>query len=169
MIYLDHMKKLSKTEWIAVGVSMLFVVYTLFGGNITALFQSVEQGNTLATATQNTSGSGVIVNDVIVGNGAVIERGQLVSVHYTLTLSDGTLVQNSRDVGLPIKFVLGDHSILPSFEDGLIGTKVGSVRTIVIPSELGYGPNQNGPIPANSTLIFTVEVLDAVPMSPQAI
>ncbi len=153
------MKKLSKTEWVAVAISIIFVSYALFGGSILGMFGSMPQNPALAIAPQTSSVTGVVVNDIVVGSGEEVIPGKFVSAHYILSLSNGTVIQNSRDLGMPIQFVYGGGEVLPAFEEGVKGMKVGGVRTIVIPPELGYGPNANGPIPANSTLIFTVEVL----------
>jgi FKBP-type peptidyl-prolyl cis-trans isomerase len=85
--------------------------------------------------------------------------GDRLSVHYILSLSDGKVVQNSKDFGQPFQFTLGAGEVIPGWEQGFNGMKVGGVRTIIIPPELGYGPNQAGPIPPNSTLVFTVELV----------
>ena len=162
------MKKLSKKEWIAVGVAVVFVGYTLFGGNIMSLFQNNLMGdNSQAAAASSISASGVIINDVVVGQGAEVKIGQLVSVNYILSLSDGTVVQNSKDFGTLFKFTLGAGEVIPGWEQGFADMKVGGVRTIIIPPELAYGSNQAGPIPPNSTLIFTIELLDATDLPTQ--
>lgn len=158
------MKKLSKREWVAVAVAIIFVGYTLFGSNIMSLFQqNTMSENSLgaaASANPSNNNNGVIINDVVVGQGALVKTGDLVSVNYILSLSDGTVVQNSKDFGQPFKFTLGAGEVIPGWEMGFAGMKVGGVRTIVIPPELAYGSNQNGPIPPNSTLVFTIELLD---------
>lgn len=162
------MKKLSKKEWVAVAVAIIFVGYTLFGGNIMSLFQkNIMSENSTATVVNSDipNNNGVIINDVVVGQGAEVKTGQLVSVHYILSLSDGTVIQNSKDLGQPFKFTLGAGEVIPGWEQGFAGMKIGGVRTIVIPPELAYGSQQAGPIPPNSTLIFTIELLDATDVS----
>ena len=157
------MKKLSKKEWVAVGVAVVFVGYTLFGGSITSLFQknSMSENSTASVAnSEPLNNNGVIINDVVVGQGVEVKSGQLVSVHYILSLSDGTVIQNSKDLGQPFKFTFGANEVIPGWEMGFAGMKVGGVRTIIIPPELAYGSNQAGPIPPNSTLVFTIELLD---------
>lgn len=157
------MKKLSKKEWVAVAVAVVFVGYTLFGGNIISLFQKnlMNQNSASVANSQPINNNGVIINDVVVGQGAEVKNGQSVSVHYILSLSDGTVVQNSKDFGQPFKFTLGAGQVIPGWEQGFVGMKIGGVRTIVIPPELAYGSQQAGPIPPNSTLIFTIELIDA--------
>jgi FKBP-type peptidyl-prolyl cis-trans isomerase FkpA len=158
------MKNLSKKEWVAVAVAVIFVGYTLFGGSIMSLFQkSTMNGNSSLTANavgSDFSNNGVIIKDVSVGQGVEVKQGDLVSVNYILALADGTVVQNSKDFGQPFKFTLGAGEVIPGWELGFAGMKVGGVRTITIPPELAYGANQAGPIPPNSTLVFTVELLD---------
>jgi peptidylprolyl isomerase/FKBP-type peptidyl-prolyl cis-trans isomerase FkpA len=158
------MRKLSKTEWVATALAIVFVAYTLFGSNITSLFQKkpMSDDSLAAVTTADKNNTGVIINDISVGQGAEVKMGDLVSVHYILSLSDGTVVQNSKDFGAPFKFTLGAGEVIPGWEQGFAGMKVGGVRTIVIPPELAYGANQAGPIPPNSTLIFTIEVVDSV-------
>lgn len=158
------MKNLSKKEWVAVAVAVIFVGYTLFGGNIMNLFQKniMNQNSTASVVnSQSTNNNGVIISDVMVGQGAEVKTGQSVSVHYILSLADGTIVQNSKDFGQPFKFTFGAGQVIPGWEMGFAGMKVGGVRIITIPPELAYGPNQVGPIPPNSTLVFTIELLDA--------
>lgn len=157
------MQKLSKKEWIAVAVSIVFVGYTLFGGSIINLFQqgSMDTNQEAQVAGAANTPSGIITNDVVVGSGAEVKSGQLVSVNYILTLADGTPIQNSKDFGVPFQFTLGAGEVIPGWEQGFSGMKVGGVRTIIIPPEMGYGANQAGPIPPNSTLVFTIELLDA--------
>jgi FKBP-type peptidyl-prolyl cis-trans isomerase len=157
------MRKLSKREWVAVAAAVVFVAYTLFGGNIINLFQqnSMNQDSSAAAANATQSNGGVIINDVTIGTGAEVKSGQLVSVNYILSLSDGTVIQNSKDFGKPFQFTLGAGQVITGWEQGFAGMKVGGVRTIIIPPELGYGDKQTGPIPPNSTLIFSIELLDA--------
>lgn len=155
--------KLSKKEWVAIAAAVVFVCYTLFGGNIIGLFQQNSMSeNSTASVANSFNNNGVIINDVVVGQGTEVKAGQLVSVHYILSLSDGTVLQNSKDFGQPFKFALGAGDVIPGWELGFSGMKVGGVRTIVIPPELAYGANQAGPIPPNSTLIFTIELIDTV-------
>jgi FKBP-type peptidyl-prolyl cis-trans isomerase len=162
------MKRLSKKEWVAVAVAGIFVAYSLFGSNIMRLFQKeVSNQDSQAAAASSTNNSGVIINDITVGKGAEVKVGDRVSMHYILSLSDGTTIQNSKDFGQPFTFTYGAGEVIPGMEQGLSGMKVGGVRTIVIPPNLGYGANQVGPIPANSTLIFTIELVDAQPSATQ--
>lgn len=156
-------KKLSKKEWIAVAVGVSVIIYTLFGNNIKNLFETDKNNNmdTTIRAQTNQNNTGVIIQDIKVGNGASITKGQTLKVHYILSLKDGTLLQNSKDFGAPFEFVFGAGQVISGWEIGLEGMKVGGIRTITIPPEFGYGANQAGPIPPNSTLVFSVELVEA--------
>lgn len=163
------MRKLSKVEWIAASAGVLFVAYTLFGAEIMNLFYKTQMNDNQSAAVINSGDQGVIINDLVVGNGNTAEVGKMLKVHYLLSLQDGTQVQNSKDFGQPFEFLLGAGEVIPGWEVGLQGMKVGGTRTIIIPPELGYGPQQVGAIPANSTLIFTVELVDAAEFVPDLV
>lgn len=156
------MKTLSKKEWIAVSVSILFITYAFLGPEIIAFFNGTTDSS-LSTASVASSGlqNNIIINDVLVGTGEQIKKGQLIRANYILSLSNGTIIQDSKDLGIPLEFVFGEGEVIPGFDMGFEGMKVGGIRTIVIPPELAYGANEAGPIPPNSTLIFTVEVLSS--------
>lgn len=166
------MKKLSNKEWIAVAVAVAFVGYTLFGFNIMSLFQKSSMNQDASAAAVNTTvpnDKGLIINDIVVGQGPLVKKGDRVSVHYILSLSDGTTLQNSKDFGAPFKFTLGAGEVIQGWEMGFEGMHVGGVRTVVIPPELAYGNKQAGPIPPNSTLVFTIELVGIEPAPVQSV
>ena len=107
------------------------------------------------------------ITDVTVGNGAVAANGKQVSVHYTGWLYDpkaadkhGKKFDSSRDHGEPFSFKLGAGQVIRGWDQGVAGMKVGGKRTLIIPSELGYGSRgAGGAIPPNATLLFDVELL----------
>lgn len=129
----------------------------------------MNKNSTAAVAVSGVNSGGVIIRDIIVGQGEEIKVGQKVSVNYVLSLSDGTIIQNSKELGAPFTFTLGAGEVIQGWEAGFAGMKVGGVRMIVVPPELGYGSAQVGPIPANSTLIFTVEALYVTDAAPQPV
>jgi FKBP-type peptidyl-prolyl cis-trans isomerase FkpA len=153
------MKKLSLKEWVAVGAGVLFVGYSLFGGDIMNLFNRNMTNQNETAAAVNSNVNGVIINDINVGSGEELVMGKRATLHYILSLSDGTTIQNSRDFGTPFSFTLGVDKLIPGWEQGVLGMKEGGVRTIVIPPELGYGAAGQGPVPPNATLVFTIELL----------
>lgn len=164
------MKKLSKKEWIAVSLAIVFVAYTLFGGNIMALFQrGFSNGEAAAVGGADLGSSGITVADVLAGQGKEAKSGDQVAVNYVLALQDGTVIQNSKDFGVPFTFTLGAGDVIAGWEKGIEGMKVGGIRTIVVPPELGYGARGNGPIPPNATLVFTIELVEIQAGIPQAV
>lgn len=103
---------------------------------------------------------GLIIQDVVVGKGAEARTGSVAVVHYVGRLENGTQFDSSLDRGEPFGFLLGSGHVIQGWERGILGMKVGGRRVLVIPASLGYGDRAVGPIPANSTLIFQVELLD---------
>lgn len=96
------------------------------------------------------------------GTGAQPQAGQIVSVHYTGWLTDGTKFDSSRDRGAPIEFPLGQGRVIKGWDEGIAAMKIGEKRTLVIPPSLGYGERGRGPvIPPNATLVFKVELVGA--------
>lgn len=93
----------------------------------------------------------------------VAKAGDVVSVNYTGRLEDGTVFDSNVDPSFghvePFVFPLGIGQVIPGWDEGIVGMKVGEKKTLTVPPEKGYGENAVGPIPANSTLIFDVEVL----------
>ncbi len=94
------------------------------------------------------------------GAGDVAASGQMVRVHYTGTLTDGSKFDSSVDRGTPFEFRLGAGMVIQGWEQGIVGMRVGGRRKLVIPPDLGYGASGFPPvIPPNSTLVFEVELL----------
>jgi len=96
--------------------------------------------------------------DIIVGTGTEILPTSTLTVHYTLmTWSNGSIVESSWSGGQPATFPLS--GVIAGWQQGLPGAKVGGRRLLVIPADLGYGPNGSGPIGPNETLIFVVDIV----------
>ncbi len=104
--------------------------------------------------------SGLKFEDTTVGNGAVASKGQTVSVHYTGWLENGTKFDSSKDRNEPFEFKLGAGQVIRGWDEGVAGMKIGGVRRLTIPPQLGYGDRgAGGVIPPKATLIFEVELL----------
>lgn len=107
-----------------------------------------------------TTAAGVKYETLTAGTGAEAKAGQTVSVHYTGTLENGEQFDSSRDRGTPFSFTVGQQEVIQGWDEGIPGMKVGERRKLTIPASAGYGSKVQAKIPANSTLIFDVELLD---------
>ena len=106
-----------------------------------------------------TTPSGLKIEELATGTGAVAEKGRRVSVHYTGWLTDNTQFDSSVDRG-PYDFTLGDGEVIQGWDEGVSGMRVGGKRRLTIPGPLAYGERGSGAIPPNATLVFEVELLD---------
>ena len=108
-----------------------------------------------------TTPSGLVYEELTVGEGAEAASGQRVTVHYTGWLTDGTKFDSSVDRGDPFVFNLGKGQVIKGWDEGVAGMKVGGRRKLTIPPSLGYGARgAGGVIPPNATLTFEVELLE---------
>ena len=110
-----------------------------------------------------TTPSGLGIEDIAVGEGAVAAAGQQVKVHYTGWLTNGTKFDSSKDRDDPFVFPLGAGRVIKGWDEGVQGMKVGGKRKLTIPPALGYGARgASGVIPPNATLVFEVELLGVI-------
>ena len=107
-------------------------------------------------------GDGLIIEELIVGNGDEAQDYNKVVVNYTGTLLDGSIFDSSLKPGrTPFTFTLGAGSVIKGWDQGVKGMRVGGKRKLTIPPDLGYGDNGAGNvIPPGATLIFEVELLE---------
>jgi FKBP-type peptidyl-prolyl cis-trans isomerase FkpA len=106
--------------------------------------------------------------DTTVGAGAEAVKGRVVRVHYTGWLYDaakadkrGEKFDSSKDRNDPFEFPLGGGQVIPGWDQGFAGMKVGGKRVLTIPPAMGYGARgAGGVIPPNATLVFEVELLE---------
>lgn len=107
-----------------------------------------------------TTASGLVIEEITEGAGAEAAAGQTVSVHYTGWLTDGTKFDSSKDRNEAFEFPLAARWVIAGWDEGVQGMKVGGVRKLTIPPNLGYGARgAGGVIPPNATLVFEVELL----------
>lgn len=176
------MRSFKMREWTAVGVALVGAGMLFFGGNI---WQFITGGNIPNPAgevarpitsnltnnsddpvkqqkeqmTNISTTDGLEIYDEKVGAGAEAVAGKTVSTHYVGTLADGTKFDSSLDRGNAFEFKLGAGQVIKGWDLGIAGMRVGGVRKLVISPELGYGQQAIGPIPANSTLTFEVQLV----------
>lgn len=114
----------------------------------------------LATTPWQKSASGLESHDAVMGTGKEVRAGDTVTIHYTGWLTDaaGTVFDSSVRRGQKAEFPLGN--LIKGWQEGIPGMKVGGVRRLRIPPELAYGARASPGIPANSTLVFEIELFD---------
>ncbi|MCE5313488.1 MAG: FKBP-type peptidyl-prolyl cis-trans isomerase [Armatimonadota bacterium] len=107
-----------------------------------------------------TTKSGLKYKDIKVGSGPEVKSGDVVTVNYKGWLDDGTVFDTSKKPGRePFSFPVGGGQVIKGWDEGLQGMKKGGTRELIIPPDLGYGSDDMGNIPPNSTLHFDVELL----------
>ena len=116
----------------------------------------------LGAYTSNVGAGFLELEDLQVGEGIEVANGDQVTVHYTGWLIDGTKFDSSLDRGKPFTFELGARQVIQGWDRGVRGMQVGGIRKLTIPPELAYGDRAvgGGLIPANSTLVFEVKLLE---------
>lgn len=138
-------------------LTLLCAMFFAIGLNSqTASSKPVKKPKTMKTA------SGLEYTITSKGNGKQAKAGDKVKVHYTGKLTNGTKFDSSVDRGTPFSFKLGAGQVIKGWDEGIALLNVGDKATLTIPSELGYGAQATGSIPANSVLVFDVELLDIV-------
>ena len=140
---------------VIIGLVVYFVPNSPLASYMKKNKTQAEQVKTPVTA----SPTQVQGQEVTVGTGAEAKPGTTVTVDYVGKLADGTVFDSSIDRKQPLVFTLGAPGIIPGFQVGVNGMKVGGERLLSIPPSLGYGDQQVGAIPPNSTLIFDVKLI----------
>ncbi len=114
-------------------------------------------------AVERTTESGLAYTIHRQGDGPGPEKGDLVIVHYTGMLADGTVFDSSYDREEPVSFRLSSGQVLPGWEEGILLLREGAEASFIIPPELAYGDMGFGPVPENETLKFEVKLLEVIP------
>ena len=100
------------------------------------------------------------IEDIVVGEGTEAVKHSIVTVNYTGWLEDGSKFDSSLNPGRePFRFTVGAGLVIQGWDQGIPGMKIGGKRKLTIPPSMGYGNRDNGAIPANSVLIFEVDLL----------
>ena len=138
--------------FLVIAAAVLYVGYQ-YQPQLTSSGEVSDSTNTSTTVTE------LKIEDLTVGTGAEAKTGNKVSVHYVGTFPDGTKFDSSRDRGEAFSFELGAGGGIKGGDQGVVGMRVGGMRRLTVPPDLGYGSRDYGPIPGNSTLVFEVELL----------
>jgi peptidylprolyl isomerase len=128
------------------------------GATVTGVSTDLAAAPTFDVEGTDEAPTELVVEDVVEGDGAEVTEGATVEVQYAGTLSNGEEFDSSWTRGEPASFTLGE--VIEGWNQGLVGMKVGGRRVLVIPSDLGYGPQGSPPtIPPDATLVFVVDLL----------
>ena len=144
-------------------IKKIFILIAMM--SFTSLSFAIEIVNQEKDKMQEKGITELIITDNKVGDGREAEKGLTVTVHYTGWLYENgektTKFDSSVDRREPFSFVLGVGQVIKGWDNGVTGMQVGGSRTIVIPSDMGYGSRGAGSvIPPNSDLIFEVELIE---------
>ncbi len=151
---------------VLIGILVVFSIMSS-GNEEVSVVDTMDQNNEQYMSTE------LVIKDEVVGTGAEAKATNRVFVNYVGRFEDGKLFDTNNEeiakaegVYNPARayesfaFILGTGQVIAGWDQGVAGMKVGGKRTLVIPSDLAYGPNDYGPIPGGSTLVFDVELLD---------
>ncbi|HUC87410.1 MAG TPA: FKBP-type peptidyl-prolyl cis-trans isomerase [Candidatus Saccharimonadales bacterium] len=143
----------------AIGLGSLVVLVIVIVGLAIIFNNKAAAPAATNTTNQGTTSMQLQKTDETVGTGAEAVAGDTVTVNYTGTLENGTVFDSSYSRNQPFSFKLGAGQVIKGWDEGVVGMKVGGKRKLVIPPSLGYGDQATGSIPANSTLIFQIQLL----------
>lgn len=136
------------------------IVSALFIFKVIPFSLPAKQAVPVTETTGTKSSEELKIEESEVGTGEEVKKGDTILIHYTGTLSDGTKFDSSYDRGEPFETQIGVGAVIQGWDEGVVGMKTGGKRKLIIPPSLGYGDRQMGSIPANSTLIFDVELIE---------
>jgi peptidylprolyl isomerase len=142
-------------RWVVVVFGVLLVIVIA----AVAVFQFSSGLPTPSSTT--TSETGLIYIETVEGNGEVVAVGDMVSVHYTGYLEDGSVFDSSLARNAPLIFMVGQQAVIPGWDEGVQGMRPGGKRELTVPPDLAYGEAGAGDvIPPNATLTFEIELID---------
>ncbi len=140
---------------------MIAIVVVVILAASAILYLITNRAQNTSGGTEVTTASGLKYTELVEGTGPTPQKGQTLSVHYTGTLQNGTKFDSSLDRGKPMEFQFGIQPMIKGWDEGITSMKVGGKRKLIVPPSLAYGAQGRPGIPANSTLIFEVELLAA--------
>ena len=154
-----------RTKLIAIGVfsvALVIAVIVVTTGNGDESAASEEPTRPEVEVPDGEPPTALEIDDITEGSGAEAQTGDTVSMQYVgVNYSNGEEFDASWDRGEPYTFELGSGSVIPGWDEGIPGMKVGGRRELIIPPDLGYGAQGQPPdIPPNETLVFIVDLLD---------
>ena len=117
-----------------------------------------EKNNSASPSAQEPT-TDLKIEDIKVGQGQEVKKGDTAQVHYLGTLTNNEKFDSSYDRNQPFEFQVGAGQVIEGWDQGLLGMKIGGKRKLTIPPNLGYGNQAAGSIPPGSTLIFEIELL----------
>lgn len=114
----------------------------------------------LREASTGRSLTSLVIDDIVIGVGDEVKKGDTVVVNYVGTLENGTEFDNSYKRGEAYTFKVGAGRVIDGWDQGVVGMKMGGKRVLVVPSDMAYGDKGYGPIPGKATLVFVIELLE---------
>jgi len=104
--------------------------------------------------------NGLIVEDITIGEGDEVTGCDTITIHYTGFIKNGKIIDSTYKRGGPMTFTLGKAAVMLGFEQGIPGMKVGGVRKLTIPADIGFGNRIMPGVPCDSDLVYEIELLD---------
>lgn len=151
---------------LAIGVLLVAAFWFFYIRTQQSQYPQQQRNESPMKSIETASGLTYIVLTPPTDNAAKPTAGQKIAAHYTGWLYDanapdnkGAQFDSSYDRGEPIVFIVGRGQVIKGWDEALLDMKVGEKRRLIIPAQLAYGTREIGPIPANSTLVFDVELV----------
>ena len=146
-------------NFLQMNIYPFLIVAVIIGSVLLIIKNQTQTQPPVVTETPKTM-SQLKIEDLKIGTGPEVKSGDTISINYLGTLENGKKFDSSYDRGQPFETQIGVGQVIKGWDQGVVGMKVGGKRRLTIPPELGYGSQEiPNVIPANSTLIFEVELV----------